>query len=99
MTGVIEKIDPLKQSFSGAVSFIRVYFKIKDEEKAGEFIWAKTDVVPSFRNYARWEKVLKVGNVLSHLTFKEDKTVDADSRFVLLGNIFDAEVEKENDRI
>lgn len=89
MTGLIEKIDELKVSASGDVSYIRVYFKLLDPDNKGEFIWSKTDVVPTFRNYKRWEKYLVVGNVLAHLSMKDDKTVDADSRFVFQGNIYE----------
>lgn len=89
MRGKITKIDTLKSSRNAGQAFLRVYFKVK--RGVGDFIWAKTDIVPSFRNYARWKPLLEVGNILDGLILKADNTVDADSRPELVSK---AEVEK-----
>jgi len=54
-------------------SYIRVEFQ--DEGKK----WYKTDLVRGYRNFKNWEKLLKVGNMLSGLILKDKMTVDADS--------------------
>ena len=89
MRGKITKIDQLKSSRNSGQAFTRVYFKVK--RGIGDFIWAKTDIVPSFRNYARWKPFLEVGNILDGLNLKADNTVNADSHPVLVSK---AEVEK-----
>lgn len=71
MTGEIIKIDPLKKGSGG--KYIRVHFKMVDGR------WAKTDLVINFRNFRRWERLLRVGNIIGNLRMKDEKTVDADS--------------------
>ena len=77
MRGKIIKIDQLKSSHNSGQAFTRVYFKVK--RGIGDFIWAKTDIVPTFRNYARWKPFLQVGNILDGIRLKKNDTVDADS--------------------
>ena len=89
MRGKITKIDYLKSSRNAGQAFTRVYFKVK--RGVGDFIWAKTDIVPTFRNYARWKPFLTVGNILDGLRLKGNDTVDADSVPELVSK---AEVEK-----
>lgn len=79
MRGKITKIDVLKHSISGSVSYTRVYFELYMLEGKK---FAKTDLVPTFRNYKRWKDYLKIGTVLEGLRIKTDGkvfTVDADS--------------------
>lgn len=84
----ISRIDDMKASRNAGNAFKRVYFQVKDEEKSTPekkvYFWAKTDLVPTFRNYSRWKDFLRVGNVLANLYLKKDNTIDADSfpRFV-----------------
>jgi len=73
MKGEIKKIDHIKKSRNPNEAFVRVYFKLENEG------WAKTDLVPTFRNYAKWKPLLKIGNYLSGLKMKDSETVDADS--------------------
>lgn len=76
MKGEITKIDPPKASRNGDSSYIRVYFSLEN----GKF--AKTDLCPTYRNYERWKRFLKVGTKVSNLQLKEVKgitTVNADS--------------------
>lgn len=88
--GRISQIDEMRSSRNGGI-FKRVYFQIKDMEKSTPenkvYFWAKTDLVPSYRNYSRWEKNLYKGNVLKNLQLKTSDTVDADSFPVLMGNL------------
>ena|SRR3990167_3238450 len=74
-TGEIIKIHPLKSSRNGGTSYVRAEFKMEDGS------WAKTDVVPGFRNASRWVPILKagVGAFVTGLQFKRDGEVDADS--------------------
>ncbi len=74
MQGEIIKIDPPKQSRNKREVFIRVYFKMFP---SGE--WAETDIVRTFRNYARWRPLMKKGNILTGLQMLEPNRVDADS--------------------
>lgn len=86
--GRISRIDEMKSSRNGG-AFRRVYFQMKDNQKSTPekkiYFWAKTDLVPTFRNYKHWKDVLKVGNILSDLQLKTEDTVDADSIPRLLG--------------
>ena len=83
----------MKASRNGG-AFLRVYFQMKEKNlklEVGEpvpkkYFWAKTDLVPGYRNYKRWEELLKVGNVLKNLQLKTENTVNADSFPELLGN-------------
>lgn len=82
MIGKITKIDTLKTSRNKGEAFTRIYFTLK--KAPGEYSWAKTDIVPSFRNYARWKPYLAVGTILDGLTLKGKDTIDADSRPTLV---------------
>lgn len=81
MIATITKIDEPKESRSGKYSFRRVHFEAFDEE--GNKEWYKTDLCDTFRNYANWKSLLKIGNTLSNLELKDKTTVDADSKPVL----------------
>jgi len=70
--GTISKIDPIKYSRRGG-SYIRIHFRLDGG------VWAKTDIVPGFRNYARWEGLMKVGLDLDGLILKRPGEIDADS--------------------
>lgn len=59
--------------------FQRVTFKLADGS------WAKTDLVPDFRNYRHWDGKIARGNVLDGICLKDSKTVDADFQPILLG--------------
>ncbi len=90
-TARISQMDQLKMSRNGGEqAYTRVYFQVKDMEKSTPenkvYFWAKTDIVPGFRNYERWSRLLQKGNVLSNLQMKTKDTIDADSFPVLLGN-------------
>ena len=80
-TGIITRIDTLKSSRNAGESYIRVCFDILQPD--GSTTWAKTDLVPKFRNYARWKNFLKVGTKLKGLYLKRSDTVDADSMISL----------------
>jgi len=73
MTGEIIKILPFKKSRNEDVCYLRVEFKLENGK------WAKTDLVPSFRNYWRWKRVARLGNIVRNLRMKDEMTVDADS--------------------
>jgi len=72
MKGEIIKIEKEKRSRNGG-KYIRVHFKLENGK------WAKMDLVPSFRNFARWKEILVVGNLVGNLRMKDEITVDADS--------------------
>ncbi len=72
MRGTISKIDPIKYSRNGG-SYIRIHFRLDGGA------WAKTDIVPGYRNYARWEEFMKVGMDLDGLILKRRGEIDADS--------------------
>ena len=74
MRGEITKIDIFKNSINEGDVFKRIYFELDGN------IWGKTDLVIGFRNFKRWDKVARVGNVLEGLVMKDQATVDADSR-------------------
>lgn len=92
--GRIKEVDQMKASRNGG-AFLRVYFQMKVpnlEMKIGEpvpkkYFWAKTDLVPGYRNFARWEHLLKPGNVVKNIFLKTENTVDADSFPELMGNL------------
>jgi len=73
----IIKILPLKMSRTEGV-----YFRVEFKGDNGR--WYKTDIVPGYRNFKRWERVLKVGNRVFNLQLKDSMTVDADSQVMLL---------------
>lgn len=76
MRATITKIHPLKSS-RNRNSFIRVEFQLETGE------WAKTDLCPDFRNFARWRDVLKAGTGTSItgvvLNPKRKNEINADS--------------------
>ena len=87
MQGEITRIDVLKKSYSSSDSFKRVYFKLKDKD-GDKF--AKTDIVPTFRNYKNWQSFLKVGIIIGGLKLRSKGkvvTVDADCKPYLIKDI------------
>ena len=72
MEGQITKIEKLAKSHNKGQSFIRVHFRLANGQ------WAKTDLVPGFRNFKRWKPLLKERNTLYALRLKDKETVDAD---------------------
>ena len=72
MEGEIIKILPFKRSRNEG-TYLRIEFKLEDGG------WAKTDLVLGFRNYCRWRRVARIGNVVRGLKIKDEMTVDADS--------------------
>ena len=78
MTGEIIKILPFKKSRNEG-SYLRVEFRLENGQ------WAKTDLVPGFRNYWKWKRVKRVGNIVKGLRMKDETTVDADSNPQLIG--------------
>lgn len=85
MKAIITKIDPLKESRHEA-AYIRVYFR---GEQGG---WYQTDIVPKYRNYARWKPILTsgVGTKLDGLNLRSNSIskIDADSPVRLIGKVF-----------
>jgi len=100
MKGRITKIDPLKESHNKNQAYHRVYFQVRevDEEKKLINKWYKTDLVTKFRNYKRWSPHLQIGAVFYGLKRKDDKTIDADSKFTYDGNIELKDKDKEEMR-
>lgn len=84
MRGIITKIDEPKPCRDGNGSFRRVWITVENR------LFAKTDLVIGFRNFARWQKVLKVGAEVEGLELIEPKklgelpTIDADSPVSLI---------------
>lgn len=74
MKAVITKVHPLKES-RNRNSYIRIEFELEDGK------WAKTDVCPDFRNFARWKGILAIGvNVsVGGLVIRNKSEVNADS--------------------
>lgn len=97
MRGKITKIDQLKSSRNSGQAFTRVYFKVK--RGVGDFIWAKTDIVPSFRNYQRWKPFLQVGTILDGLVLRGNNTIDADSRPVLVSKVELEKVQEDKEQL
>lgn len=90
-TARISQMDQLKVSRNGGEqAYTRVYFQVKDQDKSTPekkvYFWAKTDIVPGFRNYNRWKDLMIKGNVLKNLQMKTKDTIDADSFPVLVGH-------------
>lgn len=85
----ISMIDEMKSSRNGG-AFKRIYFQVKDPIKSTPenkvYFWAKTDLVPSYRNYKRWSEHLRKGNIFDNLILRKDNTIDADSFPNFLGN-------------
>ena len=78
MTGEIIEIHSIKKSRNEGENFIRIEFRLDGGS------WAKTDLVPHFRNFRRWAKLLKIGNILGNLELKDAMTIDADSFPILI---------------
>jgi hypothetical protein len=77
MKAKIIKIDPLKESRTEK-SFRRIYFTLENGK------WAKTDVVPSYRNYARWKPIINLYEsgaevFIDGVSLRQEAEVDADS--------------------
>jgi|ERR1035437_589944 hypothetical protein len=77
MKAKIIKIDPLKSSRSEK-SYRRIYFTLED----GSF--AKTDIVPAYRNYKNWKSIIDLVDGLAiifvdGLKLRQKGEVDADS--------------------
>ena len=73
MKGKITKIHEPKVSVNGDTTFTRVEFEMEDGS------WAKTDLCPAYRNYAKWKDLLVVETELDGLQFKRKSEVNADS--------------------
>lgn len=71
MKGEIKKIHPYKYSADGE-PYYRVEFTLENSS------WAKTDLVPSFRNYKQWTPFLRVGVRLKGLELRRPKEINAD---------------------
>src|SRR3990167_9554317 len=76
MHGKIIKIDALKES-RAEKSFRRIYFLLEDGS------WAKTDIVPVYRNYKNWKALISMfdlGNIIfvDGLEFRNKGEIDAD---------------------
>lgn len=87
MTATVTKIDPPKIS-RYQDTFIRIYFKTED------YRWCQTDVVPTYRNFARWKLIIDsgVGTVVEGLVFKSKYKVDADSNVKIVKKQEDPQV-------
>ena len=77
MIAEIIKIHDPKQSVNG-----NVYRRVELKDNQGN--WFKTDLCPDYRNWERWKKYLKVGNLLGNLVIKGPDTIDADSRPIMI---------------
>lgn len=93
-TARIKEVDEMKSSRNGG-AFLRVYFQVKvphldleiGEPVPKKYFWAKTDLVPTYRNYERWKHLLKPGTVVKNIYLKTEDTIDADSYPILVGNL------------
>lgn len=77
MKAKITKIDPLKSS-RAEKAYMRIYFTLEDGS------WAKTDVVPSYRNYKNWKFPIELFNkgeevFIDGIHMRAKQEVDADS--------------------
>ena len=93
MVGKIIKIEDMKSTINPGQRFKRVFFKVADPSNFANFQWAKTDLVSSYRNYARWKDLLEVGNIINGISLKDPRTVDADCFPVFIRN---DELQKED---
>lgn len=73
------KLIPFKKSRNEGDVYLRIEMINKDTK-----CFYKTDIVPGFRNYRRWKKVARIGNVLGNLELKDALTIDADSYPILM---------------
>lgn len=74
MRGTVIKVHPTKYSRTEG-AFIRLEFMMEDGE------WAKTDIVTKYRNYSRWQPIIKAGaeTALDGLLLRKKGEVDGDS--------------------
>ena len=76
MLAKLTKIHDPQRSYNGDVSFVRIDLKLAD----GSF--AQTDLVKSYRNYARWRPIIKsgVGIWIDGISLISPNKVNADSK-------------------
>ena len=74
MKGKITKIHPLKESRTQH-SYYRIEFLLENGE------WAKTDIVPAYRNYRNWKLFITTNsaNFVEGLILRKKGEIDADS--------------------
>jgi hypothetical protein len=74
MKGTVLKILPMKMSRTESV-YSRITFTMDNGD------WAKTDIVHTYRNYARWKPVIDAGpgTVVDNLKMRSKSEVDGDS--------------------
>lgn len=82
MIGKIYKIDQLKRSQNQGQAYYRLYFEMVDD--SGKQFWAKTDIVPSYRNYHNWRNLMVVGYTFRNLLLRKSDEVNADSKPILI---------------
>lgn len=75
MEAIIRKIGNLKSSRNGNVYFRRISFILEDGS------WAMTDLISSYRNYARWKPIIEagIGTKIRGVFEKSKGKIDADS--------------------
>jgi len=75
MKGKLKKIDNPRYSRNGDVQYIRLRFTLE----SGDF--AMTDLVSSFRNFARWKPIIAsgIGTVVDGLWLINKSKINADS--------------------
>jgi len=81
MKAIVTKIHDLKESRTEH-SFIRIEFLLENGE------WAKTDIVPAYRNYKNWKTIIQLFKLqekvyVDNLFLKEKNEVNADSRVMI----------------
>ncbi len=85
MIGKIFRIDQMKSSHNKGQEYQRVHFEEYSLENGKiDHVYAHLDIVPTFRNYARWKPFLRIGVVLSGLEQLRNGKINADSRPVLV---------------
>ena len=79
MLAQLTKIHEAQLSRNGNVSFTRIDLKLAD----GSF--AQTDLVKSYRNYARWRPIIKagVGTWIDGVLLISPNKVNADSKVMI----------------
>lgn len=82
MIGKIYKIDQLKRSQNQGQVYYRLYFEMIDND--GKSFWAKTDIVPTYRNYQNWKNLMVVGYTFRNLFLRKPDEVNADSKPILI---------------
>jgi hypothetical protein len=87
---IVKILDPAVSSMGN--TYIRVILKSEDGK------WIKTDLVPGYKNYERWKKVLQVQNKLYGIVMIDDVFVNADSRVQLLDAKLKREIKKKEKR-